>query len=1367
MSRFAFAVALLSSAAMAIPTTRQGDLQVAGDERLKIALDAADGALREIWVDGRPVCREVGGQQTFDLETMNGWLTGKLQQKPELKSLDDIDGGVAANLVCGPWEFRFEYRLDPAQRLLRRRVSFTWQGNAPTKFYGFWMRTPVTVLDAGDSWFCPGVWPPAKHRAEDREAGRRFGGTGTPPSCVAQVDPKLSAVWICDDRTPYSDRNSLTVTEHLGGIQVSQGFQCRGHIKVGETQTVGDAHLWFVPADGETALRRIHDWMKLVGHVVPADRAAWMHDAALYSFHPGGTIGSTWQDVGGFAPAADLIDGMAGLGCNAVWMLPVEDRSPYHPRDYYAFMEGLGTGDEFKALVAKAHQSGLHVLQDIVPHGGSNTYPRAIEHPEWLAQEEDGSTLSYWCFDFNWPSWQQYMAGVAKHYVHEYGVDGYRVDATSGSKIANWNPAIPYARASMAQLQGGLGMLNAIRGAVKSEKPVEGGLLAETGGSLYGTVADSVYDFMACYNVFHGIRKQPVAEFVPQLRRWLHEQQYAEADDLLRLRHLESHDSLRSAGWYGIDGQRAMFAMDAWIHGLPMVYHEMETGNRVAFQRILGVREALPELRRGVPDYLSVQCPDTVFAVLRTLGDEASIALVNFGERPTSGALRVPIEALPAALGRSVKATDMLGSEAVEPKISGGELRLGLKLGALGYTVVALRAGEPATALPKPAEWPAAGPVPPGGPPTAEVPRGNQYHAPLDTTTGLPMWVRIGGVPVLDRADLAVDPATAAKAGKPIMTADGLDLLVERPFGDAKLTLRYHPTAEKLEVRVTWTGPEPAYCALVWPVTDAKRWSATCSEGRLEDTYRVKHLATNGVMGSIYWRPQGTATIFDSLLQPFSTDGGQISVEAGNAPVTLSFPGTSLPARVQWLDRLGDDHRLTAVIALKDSNAPADGVQPLAFDLVPTRPDESPDSTLRPVAGGWVYQNAHYRLELGRNGVIQRLATANGATTILRSLDVYTDTGYAADRTRFGAQNDVETAVRITPEGKLVHIRFEGRLRGSYRFDKLEPPIAYRIDYTLGAGPSLRVASAVNPSALPRGDKAFLATYTTLPDMTRITLRKGGQTLAEADVASASRVVQTKPLPGATIPEQIWLDGAKGRLLQLSDLNYAAPTVPNIFAHGTQFFVAYQDGDTQRTGAGSWHGCDAVWTVGDNVPVAIGRPPVYDAQTADALLADPGFEGAAGGQPVLLAARVALPRPAPGSAWSAPAGGRIVGQPTHSGQAAAEVVGQAENYRLWRQPLKLAEFPVGSTWRLSAWVKGDNIAKGPIDWQVPTVRFAVNAEGKTTYVSAPVALGTFDWQQVSVDWTVPEGVSGLEIQAGQNGSTGTLWIDDVGLERLP
>ena len=84
---------------------------------------------------------------------------------------------------------------------------------------------------------------------------------------------------------------------------------------------------------------------------------------------------------------------------------------------------------------------------------------------------------------------QRYMRGVADHYVRTFGIDGYRIDACSGSKIMNWNPAIPYARASMARSQGGLAMQRAIREGVRKLQ-TEGSTLAEVGGGLFGVAGD-------------------------------------------------------------------------------------------------------------------------------------------------------------------------------------------------------------------------------------------------------------------------------------------------------------------------------------------------------------------------------------------------------------------------------------------------------------------------------------------------------------------------------------------------------------------------------------------------------------------------------------------------------------------------------------------------------------------------------------------------------------------------------------------------------------------------------------------------------------------------------------------------------------
>ena len=98
-------------------------------------------------------------------------------------------------------------------------------------------------------------------------------------------------------------------------------------------------------------------------------------------------------------------------------------------------------------------------------------------------------------------------------------------------------------------------MQRALRQAVKAVRP-DGANLAEVGASIHGTVSDSTYDFSLCYEVLHDFRKVPADVFVPRLRRWLHEQQCAEVPDLVRMRHLESHDSLRSGLWYGARPQR-------------------------------------------------------------------------------------------------------------------------------------------------------------------------------------------------------------------------------------------------------------------------------------------------------------------------------------------------------------------------------------------------------------------------------------------------------------------------------------------------------------------------------------------------------------------------------------------------------------------------------------------------------------------------------------------------------------------------------------------------------------------------------------------------------------------------------------------
>ncbi|MDR2756963.1 MAG: hypothetical protein LBC20_14795, partial [Planctomycetaceae bacterium] len=590
--------------------------------KFAVRFDDQTGNLKEIVYQGEPITISGGNNQCFDIMQDSDWVFGK--NKLELAGIQRTALTVTVTQKTGDWTAVFHYSIDVPAATLKRNLELTYNGKEPAKIKNFWMSLPIFPFKNDAGFFIPGQYPPKKYTPDNFAENARQGSWKNSAPLVLQLDKTKSVILLSDNLIDYADRPNSGIERRDGGVRLTQSFDVKGHVQAGSVQKLGDAYVQVVDGDSETALLKIHNLMRQLGHVPPKDRPQWFESAILYSFHPSGTIGSQCRDLGGFKNSMPLLDRIRQIGCNAIWLMPLEDKSIYWPRNYYQFQDGLGSSPEnaaveYKALVAKAHELGLHVLQDSVPHGGGNPNERSQKHPEWLVQEEDGSTFSYWGFDFNYPAWIDYMGEVAQHYVKEYGIDGYRVDACGGSKIPNWNKNIPYSRASHSQSQGGLNMLRKIRQSVKELQP-DGGILAEVNTGIWGAVSDATYDFDLCYNVLHDARKLPADEFVTRLRRWLHEQQYSEIPDMLRLRHVESHDSLRAQLWYGTEPHRSMVALTAFIHGIPLVYHEQEIGHFKLFKSIFEIRKALPELNGGDADYLAVDAPPGVFAVLRTKG---------------------------------------------------------------------------------------------------------------------------------------------------------------------------------------------------------------------------------------------------------------------------------------------------------------------------------------------------------------------------------------------------------------------------------------------------------------------------------------------------------------------------------------------------------------------------------------------------------------------------------------------------------------------------------------------------------------------------------------------------------------------------
>ncbi len=1402
-------------------------MELGNPAKFAARFDDRNGILTEIVCQGETVTIPVAAAenasvpQFFDISQDGNWIFG--QSKPEFVGLGKTDNTVTATYKLGDWTAVFGYGIDDENSAIGRSVALTWNGKEPVKLKNFWMAYPTFPFGTEAEFFVPAQYPPKKFTPNNFSEGARQGSWKNSAPLVFQLDKKKSVLLLSDNLCPMADRSSCGIERRDGGVRLTQSFDAKGWMKPGVTQELGMAYLQVVDGDSETALLKIHDLMRKLGNVVPKDRPQWFESAILYSFHPGGTIGSGCKDLGGFVPATKLLDRIKELGCNAIWLMPLEDKSIYWPRDYYKFQDGLGStpekaAEEYRALVKRAHELGLKVLQDNVPHGGSNTNDRAKAHPEWLVQEEDGSTLDYWCFDFNWPSWIDYMADVSRYYVKEYDIDGYRVDACGGSKIPNWNPSIPYARASHSQSQGGFNMLRAIRKAVKEQKP-DGAILAEVNGSIFGAVSDAVYDFDLCYNVLQDSRKQTPEEFVKRLRRWLHEQQYSDIPDLLRLRHVESHDSLRGQLWYGVEPHRALVALTAFIHGIPLVYHEQEDGNSFSFRDIFAVRKALPELNGGAADYLAVDAPPGVFAVLRSKGDDVSIVLIDFRDKVDEGAIRLPLNKLPAELQSKDTETYRFWSTWTKKETSKMEIVDDYvqipyhSPGPLGIHYIVFRKNKTEidkVNIEKALTWVNVyrkEKAPEQIKPEADAivfPLENKYTAYIDPQDGLlALCKRDDFLPLFGKADLFLPPEHIEKAEKPIIVQKDKEITVRRKFGNATLEIVYANEGKReyflpcFRMTSRWTGTDiPPNAAINFSVADNRSpfWNVVTPWDHLIDHYHPRHLTTDGVYGSIYWRPQGTNVIFDSLSTPFYPLRSQNAISCGFLPVLFDdIP----PARVRLLDRIGDKKELSLLVSWTDETTPRLGTEPaftLFFGLPPSDPDVPPNPNFRRAIGGWIYENDHYRLRISRSGTITSLdrkntqRTGDGAErnprtgnvaqsgdcaeygsvpgSLIRQGDLYTDYGYSDKKMRYAAADDVEAASRIVQDGDVLRLRFEGQLRHNGRFDLLRPPVEYFIEYALGDDSAFDLNYGVKTSRMPTDNKGFLAAIFPMERVETFEYFKDGKSIGSGnnvDAKGRSTEYRLNDVDAAVLKSS-----DKATLLRLSNLEGDAA---KLFLDRKNFFVTFDDRDTVGP-PNRWRSFCATVSVDDKQSTK--RRRMIHAAPADAsgseqsMLNDPGFENSFGNDLVSLRTGAVLKEDRKqSSGWQPPHGGTFDVTEKHSGSAAAKVVGEKGDYRLFAQDIDAKTLVIGTKLNLSAWVKGTQVEKGPESWQVGCVRFAAQIDGKMQYISSQNLSGSFDWKRTSVEFTVPEKLQRLTVQVGLNGASGTLWIDDVLLETAP
>lgn len=210
----------------------------------------------------------------------------------------------------------------------------------------------------------------------------------------------------------------------------------------------------------------------------PADifqAPAWVKDAVFYQIFPerfangdpsispedaepwGGEPTPTNFFGGDLQGVIDHLDHLNQLGVNAIYFTPVFEASTnhkYNTADYLRVDPHFGTNAKLKELVDACHARGIRVVLDAVfnhsgrdfppfvdamKNGQSSPYAEWFHVREWPLRIEDGiPTYDTFAFEpimpklnTEHPEVKAYLLEVARYWVQEIGIDGWRLDVAN------------------------------------------------------------------------------------------------------------------------------------------------------------------------------------------------------------------------------------------------------------------------------------------------------------------------------------------------------------------------------------------------------------------------------------------------------------------------------------------------------------------------------------------------------------------------------------------------------------------------------------------------------------------------------------------------------------------------------------------------------------------------------------------------------------------------------------------------------------------------------------------------------------------------------------------------------------------------
>jgi cyclomaltodextrinase / maltogenic alpha-amylase / neopullulanase len=202
-------------------------------------------------------------------------------------------------------------------------------------------------------------------------------------------------------------------------------------------------------------------------HVDTLGIPSWVKDAVIYqifvdrfSADPGKELVDqsdlTLRAGGTLKGISERLDYLRDLGINCLWLTPTFPAHSYHgydPLDFSSIAPDLGTLEDFKELVRKAHLRRIKVLLDFVANHVSSFHPAfqaaqksvTDSHQKWFFFKKYPNQYESF-FDIpgqpilntDNPEVRDYLIRAAEFWLSQ-GCDGFRLDHAQGASHAFWS----------------------------------------------------------------------------------------------------------------------------------------------------------------------------------------------------------------------------------------------------------------------------------------------------------------------------------------------------------------------------------------------------------------------------------------------------------------------------------------------------------------------------------------------------------------------------------------------------------------------------------------------------------------------------------------------------------------------------------------------------------------------------------------------------------------------------------------------------------------------------------------------------------------------------------------------------------------